>query len=30
MNSQTEIHRAISDFDDGRFGRMPDSMAEEA
>jgi quercetin 2,3-dioxygenase len=28
MNSQTEIHQAIADFNDGRFGQMPDSTAE--
>jgi hypothetical protein len=28
MNSQTEIHRAISDFNEGRFGQMPEFIAE--
>jgi len=28
MNSQTEIYQAINDFSDGRFGLMPDSIAE--
>ncbi|MGA2944969.1 MAG: pirin family protein [Xanthobacteraceae bacterium] len=28
MNSQTEIHQAINDFNNGRFGRMPESIAE--
>jgi redox-sensitive bicupin YhaK (pirin superfamily) len=28
MNSHTEIHQAIGDFNDGRFGRMPDFLRE--
>ena len=30
MNSQTEIFQAINDFNEGRFGRMPDFVSEWA